>query len=275
MIALILGGAPSVWLDLEKAQAQLDRRHMVVAANLAGIEWRGQLDGWASLHGDLLPGWAKARAGKPAGRLFTVETTPERWPGSSGLYALQCALFEMGATGAILCGIPMDSAAGHFSVPGSWAGTDDYRRAFEAALPEIGGRVRSMGGWTQSLFGAPSEAWIDAIDTTRPAGVTAAANARTDVMQHIKNGSGATLSFWHNQPDGLRGRIHLAPGESGDFDVDTNAPEFARDGVKVGPTAAAKTPAPKKSAAKKAAPKKAAAPRPDPAPPAPPVSEEA
>lgn len=278
MIALILGGAPSVFSEAEEAAALLGRRHMVVAANLAGIEWRGQLDGWATLHTDLLPTWAKARAGNPAGRLFTVETTPERWPGSSGLYALQCALFEMGATGAILCGVPMDSAAGHFSVPGAWAGTDDYRRAFEAALPEIGGRVRSMGGWTQQLFGAPSPAWIDAIDITRPAGISAAPNARTDTMHTVKNGSDSTLSFWHRQEDGLQGRVHLAPGESQVFDVDPNASEFAREGVKVTPLSAAapkKAATAKKPAAKKAAPKKAAAPRPDPAPPAPPVSDEA
>lgn len=274
MIAIVLGGAPSVWEEAEAAQGLLNRRHLVVAANLAGIHWASRLDGFATLHPDFLDGWIAQRKGNKDFRRFTPPATPERWPGSSGLYALQVALFELGATAAILCGVPMDSAAGHFVTPGAWAGTDDYRRAFEAALPEIGGRVRSMGGWTADLFGKPTPAWAGAVDNIRPAGVSAAPNARNDVMHHVKNGSATTLSFWHNQPDGLRGRVHLAPGEAGDFDIDTNAPEFQRDGVTT--TTPRAEPAAKKTASKKPATKKAAAPKPaNPAPPAPPVSDEA
>lgn len=285
MIALILGGAPSVWLDLENAQAQLGKRkHIVVAANLAGLEYDHPLAGWASLHPDNLGEWVSRKGGTSA-RLFApaahaacpdAEIVGERWPGSSGLYALQCALLELGATAAILCGVPMDTMAGHFSNPGAWAGTDDYRQAFAAALPEIGGRVRSMGGWTADLFGKPTAAWVGAIDNTRPAGVSAAPNARNDVMKHVKNGSEATLSFWHNQPDGLRGRIHLDPGQAGDFDVDPDASEFARDGVTVTTPRAPAAPKAKtkRSAPKKPAPRKAAAPKPqEPAPPAPPVAD--
>lgn len=286
MIALILGGAPS-WQEEARAAAELiGRRHMVVAANKAIEAFSGRLDGAATLHPDLLANWAARRQGNRDFRSFVPvphETSPraevvaERWPGSSGLYAAQVALLEMGATGAILCGVPMDAAAGHFIDKGPWAGTDDYRQAFAAALPLLGGRLRSACGWTARLFGQPTPAWIDAIDITRPAGISAAPNARNDTMHHVRNGSGSTLSFWHNQPDGLRGRVHLDPGASGDFDVDPNAPEFARDGVKLTKPSApvAKAATANKPAAKKAAPKKAAAPRPDPAPPAPPVSDEA
>lgn len=279
MIALILGGAPSVWQDLEDAKALLNRRHIVVAANLAGLEYDHPLAGWVSLHPDNLGEWVR-RKGATWARLFApephaacpdAEIVAERWPGSSGSYALQCALFELGATGAILCGVPMDSAAGHFSNPGAWAGTDDYRRAFEAALPEVGGRVRSMGGWTADLFGKPTAEWVGAIDNIRPAGISAAPNARIDTMHHVKNGSPNTLSFWADQPDGLRGRIHLDPGQTGDFDVDPDASEFARDGVTVKPVTAAPK---KKPAARRSAPKKAAAPSAKkPAPPAPPVAD--
>ena len=287
MIALILGGAPDVWKDAEEAAALLGRRHMVVAANKALVSFPGSLDGVATLHPDLVSGWVAKRRGNKDFRTFiaeahlsspAAEVVAERWPGSSGLYALQVALFEMNCTAAILCGVPMDSAAGHFSDPGAWAGTDDYRRAFEAALPEIGGRVRSMGGWTAELFGRPTPEWVGAIDITTPAGASAPPNARNDVMKHVKNGSDTTLSFWHNQPDGLRGRVHLDPGKSGDFDVDPNASEFDREGVTIttprapaAPKAKTKTPAPKKPA-----PRRAAAPKPqEPAPPAPPVSDEA
>lgn len=168
MIALILGGAPSVWLELEAAKAMLTRPYVVVAANLAGIEYDHSLAGWASLHPDSLAEWV-ARKGSTDARLFTPDETPERWPGSSGLYAAQVALFEMGASGAVLCGVPMESSAGHFVDPGSWAGVDDYRRAFAASLPLIGGRLRSAGGWTASVFGGPTPEWVVAIDNIKPA----------------------------------------------------------------------------------------------------------
>jgi hypothetical protein len=282
VIALILGGAPSVWRELAEAQALLNRRHMVVAANRAGIHWAGKLDGWATLHPDLLAGWGREREGNKDFRAFIAEAhvsspraevVSERWPGSSGLYALQVALFEMNATAAILCGVPMETTAGHFAKEGAWAGTADYRQAFATALPTVGGRVRSMGGWTAELFGKPTAEWVGAVDNITPLGGSAPPDARNDVMHHVKNGSESTLSFWHRQEDGLQGRVHLAPGEAGDFEVDRNAPELQRKGVTI---TTPRAPAPKTAAARKSAPRKAAASKPTkPAPPAPPVSDEA
>lgn len=265
MIALILGGAPSVWRDLAEAQALLNRRHMVVAANLAGIHYAGPLDAWCSLHPDNLPGWAAERAGEPAGRLFTPETTAERWPGSSGLFALQCALFDMGATAAILCGVPMESQAGHFAQPGAWAATGDYRQAFSTALPEIGGRVRSMGGWTEKLFGRPTAEWVGAVDNITPLGTTAP--QRTETMIHLKNTTEGTRSFWARNEDGTDRRVHLQPGEGGRFDVsreDVTITDLIEGGKRAPAAASTK---PKAKAAPKAkpsseAPAPAAAPEP-------------
>lgn len=286
MIALILGGSRTWEQEAKAAAALIGRRHMVVAANKAGIHWPGRLDGLATLHPDWLADFTAARTGNKDFRGFIPEPHPtspsaevvaERWPGSSGLYALQVALFEMQATAAILCGVPMVSAAGHFIDAGAWAGVDDYRQAFAAALPIIGGRVRSMGGWTQSLFGKPTAEWAGAVDNITPLGGSAPPDARNDVMQHIKNGSPSTLSFWHRQADGLMGRVHLAPSEAGDFDVDANAPELQREGVTIttprAPTVP-KTAKAKRTPSRKPA-AKAAAPATKPAPPAPPVSDEA
>lgn len=266
MIALILGGAPSVF-DEAKDAAAIVGPHIAVAANLAGIHWPGDLAAWASLHGDLLPEWARERRGKPAGRLFTVDRTPERWSGSSGLYALQCALFEMGAAGAVLCGVPMEAEAGHFDRAGRWEAVGDYRQAFEAALPEIGGRTRSMGGWTQRTFGAPTAEWVGAISNKRPLGLTA---PEEKPMNTIKNVSDAHQSFWAMDPaDGLSKLYHLDPGESVEL---TLADDHAvhRDPAyrvtrKSPPAPAAKArSAPKRKAASK--PAKAAAPAPEPTP---------
>lgn len=251
MIALILGGAPSVWAEAEAAAKLLNRRHLAVAANLALVHYRGRLDAAATLHPDLLDGWIAQRRGNKDFRRFTPETTPERWPGSSGLFALQVALFDLGATGAILCGIPQDNAAGSINHSGPWNGGDDYRRAFMAALPEVGGRVRSMGGWTAELFGRPTKAWVGAIDNTKPAGRSA---PKETPMFTVKNTSNATQKLWARTEDGTLALHHLAPGESVKADIDPNQPKFGEGGpFKV--TAAATAPKAKPAAKKKPAPK--------------------
>lgn len=249
MIALILGGAPSVWDDLSTARRLVgDRRTITVAANLAGLHHDGPLDGWATLHAELISGWAKTRS---AGRLFAparmgpapVDVVAERWCGSSGLYAAQCALFEMGAPAVILCGVPMDRAAGHFIVPGQWAPVVTYRQAFAAALPVIGGRTRSMGGWTRSLFGAPTDAWLDAVATQKPMGSTSPQH-RNGPMHTVKNVSQEAKTFNEADPEGGYRRVTLQPGESGSFDIDPNQSRFQTGELKVS-EAGAKAPAAK------------------------------
>lgn len=282
MIALILGGAPSVWLDLEKAQAQLDRRHMVVAANLAGIHWPGKLDGWASLHSERIGDWRAARKGQPAARHFVpagvhalpwAEQAPDRWNGSSGLYACQVALFEMGATAAILCGVPMDSEAGHFDRPpgASWEGTADYRLGFEAALRECGGRIRSLGGWTADLFGRPTSAWVGSVENIKPLGASRPQHLRIAEMHTIKNTGKATAKFWARDDSGLLVLHRLAPGEAVEAEIDPNQPKFQGGDLSVTERRVAQVkakPAKKKTPARKAAAK-------TPEPPAVPASPEA
>jgi hypothetical protein len=161
---------PGCLVEVAAARELLgDRPHLIVAANLAIIHWTGRLDGAASLHPDRLPGWIAAREGNTDFRIFVpnvgsgiarAEALTERWPGSSGLFATQAALGPMNASGAILCGVPMDQDAGHFAHPGPWARVTSYRKAFEAAHKAVGHRIRSMGGWTQDLFGAPDADWL-------------------------------------------------------------------------------------------------------------------
>lgn len=279
MIALILGGAPSVWRELAEAEALLGRRRrLVVAANLAGIHYAGKLDGWATEHPERFEEWRKARKGPAAARHFVpsgvhalpwAERSPDRWNGSSGLYALQVSLFEMGATAAILCGVPMDSEAGHFVNPGAWAGTADYRLGFEAALRECGGRIRSMGGWTAELFGKPTSAWAGATDNIKPLGASRPQHLRIAEMHTIKNTGTTTAKFWAKNDAGQLALHRLAPGEKVEAEIDPEQPKFQGGDLKVTAHAEPSTRKPK------AAPKKAAAARKKPAPPAPPASTEA
>ncbi|MFN4296799.1 MAG: hypothetical protein ACK4FB_08145 [Brevundimonas sp.] len=172
MIAVCLGGSLSVWDDLKEAERLLgDRPRIMVAANFAGIDYTGHLDGWATLHPERMGAWLKARAkmGRNtdcrrfvwrAGAGLEAEVVKERWRGSSGLYMAQVALDQLGATGVILCGVPMDKDAGHIREPGPWLRTEVYRKGFLEARKVIGGQVRSMSGWTARRFGEPEEQWL-------------------------------------------------------------------------------------------------------------------
>ena len=86
-----------------------------------------------------------------------------KWQGTSGLYAVQIALEELGAEGVILAGVPIDAGHGArspHSLMGEPARVERYRAEWIKALPAIKHRVRSMSGWTRDLLGAPSPDWL-------------------------------------------------------------------------------------------------------------------
>lgn len=280
MIALILGGSPDVWKDAEEAAALLNRRHLVVAANLAGIRWPGKLDAHCTQHTEHLARWKAERAAakRPAATRYFVpaglhvlpwaEKAADRWNGSSGLYAAQVALFELGATAVILCGIPMDAEAGHFDRPAgvSWEGTADYRLGFEAALRECGGRIRSSGGWTSRLFGKPTAEWVNSVENIKSVGATAAQHLRITEMHKVTNTGKAGAKFWARDASGELVLHRLAPGESTEAEIDPDQPKFQGGDLsaKALPTSNIKP---------KAAPKRAGPKHKKPAPPAPPVAD--
>lgn len=170
MIALCLGGAPSVWDDLARAQelvAPADR--IIVACNHMGFTYPGRIDAWATLHPELLADWRESRAAVGFNTDYRAfvhpvrghdgEPIPERWHGSSGLYMAQIAIEALGASGAILCGAPMDPEAGHITGAAEWPHADQYRPGFVEAKA-AGLNVRSMSGWTAELLGEPDGDWL-------------------------------------------------------------------------------------------------------------------
>ena len=173
-IALILGGAPSVWEDLERAQAlTAGRETIIVATNHAGRLYRGHIDGWATLHPEAFAAWRADRAARGLNTDYRAFMPRARGgvdaevrllcrSGSSGMYAAEVAVMAMGAAGAILCGVPIDAAAGHIHDPGDWEKAPLYRPAFVAAKAE-GFPVRSMSGWTRDLLGEPDAGWLDSL----------------------------------------------------------------------------------------------------------------
>ena len=171
VIAVVLGGAGGVWQDLAELRVMMGRwPDIVVATNDAGAVYPGRLDGWATLHSEKLAKWQAIRKRRDY-RAFTIkghwniddtiEIVPERWKGSSGLYAVQIALDAFKASGVVLCGVPLWPENGHFFSPTKvWPEAEIYRRGFQAALPVIRGSVRSMSGWTRELLGAPCPEWL-------------------------------------------------------------------------------------------------------------------
>lgn len=188
MIALCLGGARSVWADYARAREMVGP-HIVVACNFSGIRFDGSLDAWVTLHPDRLDGWMKDRAERGLNMDFRTfaheagadEIVAQRWDGSSGLYMAQVALEQMGATGAVLCGVPMEPEAGHIDAAGLWNVRDRYLAGFEAAKAG-GANIRSMSGWTAALFGEPDAAWLQECGVSEPRMIA----RRTEADMRIK-----------------------------------------------------------------------------------------
>jgi hypothetical protein len=174
MKALVLGGANTLHADEAAARAMGFEPDFIVATNHAGRDREGPVEHWCSFHQDLFPMWLKARreAGRPdPGQLWTCSPGPRppgldlsmrraaNWRGSSGLLAVTVAL-ELGATHVVLCGVPLTREAEHYDKPGLWRDAGNYRKGWIDHASDMAGRVRSMGGWTGNLLGAPDPAWL-------------------------------------------------------------------------------------------------------------------
>lgn len=169
MLAAVLGGARGVWAELAELEQLHGRRpDLIVGTNDAGVVYPGRLDAWATLHHERFNEWKRRRVGNQDYRAFihaphpgvTGEVVPDRWAGSSGLYAAQVAISHLGAARVVLCGVPLDADRAHFFNSAAWTDADVFRRGFEAALPVIRETVRSMSGWTRDLLGAPDAQWL-------------------------------------------------------------------------------------------------------------------
>lgn len=177
----MLGGAACVWSDFEAA-LDLGEFHGAVACNDVGAAYPGHLDALVTLHAEKAPIWVgrRAAAGRPSpGAVLAHDglghappacvTGTTNWrfegqkdTGSSGLFALKVALIDLGFDGAVLCGVPMTPAQGHFFDAAEWRGAAAHQRGWAQALPHIKHRARSMSGWTRDLLGAPDERWLAA-----------------------------------------------------------------------------------------------------------------
>lgn len=182
--ALVLGGGAQVWRDLDAA-LDLSEFDAVIACNDAAADYPGHLDALVTLHAEKVGVWLGRRKAlglpKPDQVIGHDEASrgvlrlPEGLSGftsyrfdgqadsgSSGLFALKVALIDLGHDRAVLCGVPMDEASGHFFDPSVWRGAASHQRGWKQALPTIKDRARSMSGWTRELLGEPTTEWLAA-----------------------------------------------------------------------------------------------------------------
>jgi 2-polyprenyl-3-methyl-5-hydroxy-6-metoxy-1,4-benzoquinol methylase len=180
-MALVLGGGASVWDDVRAIEAMLGRPWdgFVVAANDIGCHWPRRLDFWATLHPEKLKKWTEVRrangyvdgyvtcarqAGKNRGVMRAVQT----WPGggSSGLLAAgPVAVDLLGCTHVVLAGMPMDRSP-YFAESKehpkgkNWSTADSHWAAWGKNIDRMRDRVKSFGGRTRDLLGAPTREWL-------------------------------------------------------------------------------------------------------------------
>lgn len=170
LIAIVLGGAASVWDELAAA-LDLAPDAVMVACNHAARDLDGRLDHWVTMHPELLPMWIKARASAgrpPAGQLWSARHRPSPVPvntiptvgGSSGLLSAMVAL-KVGADRVMLCGIPIHQNGRHYDRSVRWIEARQYLAAWTKQLPVLAGKVRSFGGETGKMLGTPTKDWLD------------------------------------------------------------------------------------------------------------------
>jgi len=172
---IVLGTAPCMWDDLERAPRGLD----VICVNGAGFLYLEPIAMWCSIHGSYMRGWIEKRRAAGASMDFLAygnfskhedpgEVIPWNRPnggGSSGMYAVTVAL-ESGYDKVILCGVPLEGQQRYdykesAEVVPSPTDYKHYRSGWINNREMFAGRVRSMSGWTRELLGAPTEEWLN------------------------------------------------------------------------------------------------------------------
>jgi hypothetical protein len=169
--ALIVGGAASVWDDVERA-LDLSEYDGVIVVKRMLHHWKGPLTAFVTLHPELIATSLRERrhAGLPMNDFLIITTRNETrrdvkvdhvladWGGSSGLFAVKAAQ-HLGFDRNVLCGIPI-TATPHFDRAQDWKVAYNYQKGWRNYFENIRYTTRSMSGWTRSLLGEPTEAWL-------------------------------------------------------------------------------------------------------------------
>jgi hypothetical protein len=173
---IVLGTAPCMWDDLERAPAGWD----IIAVNGAGFMYLAPIALWCSAHGKYLTLWMEKRRNAGAPMTFkaygnfgqydelgdVIAWNKPNGNGSSGLYAVLVAL-ELGYQKLVLCGIPLegqerfDYKEDSSKVITAQTDYQHYRLGWNQNRDLLQKHVRSMSGWTKELLGEPDAEWLN------------------------------------------------------------------------------------------------------------------
>lgn len=178
-VAVVLGSAVGNWKEADEAIDLCSLsgvKPQIGAVNEAGQYCPLHLSFWGSLHPDKLGKWAKWRvdAGRngdavmivnkelPQVKADVIYSEPTALRGSSGMF-LPVVLHRIyGYQKIILAGIHMGPERRFFDKEDGtgWKHHENYRVGWNRIQDELRPVIRSMGGWTQEMFGQPTLHWI-------------------------------------------------------------------------------------------------------------------
>lgn len=171
-VAIVMCGGGDPWAEWELAKAMCERagkKYSIFAGNDMIELFPGDIDHAITLHPDKLKLWLPRR--KAAGfndppKVWAhtayegaVTDWTRDWSGSTGLFCIKIAR-ENGFVHIISCGVHMNVESNHFVRNQPWNAALGFRRGWLGRMPELKHYYRSMGGWTQQEFGAPTEEWL-------------------------------------------------------------------------------------------------------------------
>lgn len=172
-IAIVVGGAESVWREVSMAitlcrMAHAEMVFYVVNSAIALFRFPGigvTLQPYPVKIGE----WLRQRDARKLPALSAVwanrfspgvtNIIADR-KGSSGLAAVDVALFQNRHRRVLLCGVPMTKAGMHFERGRPWAACDVFLPPWRDSLHTLRQSVRSFGGWTAENLGYPNETFL-------------------------------------------------------------------------------------------------------------------
>jgi hypothetical protein len=171
-IAIVVGGGGDPISEFDAAKAMCEDASRSVATFVCNdmiALFPYPIDFAGTLHPDKMHVWIRLRTEHsypmPLGSIwshrsykgFTHHTRD--WQGSSGLLMTKIAR-ECGYTHIILAGVPMTVDAEHFVRHQRWNAAPGFVRGWRRQEGILRPYVRSISGWTQETFGAPSIEWL-------------------------------------------------------------------------------------------------------------------
>lgn len=171
-VALIIGGAVSVWDELHASEELLRttrQTHENFCVNDMIEHYPFVIDHAVTLHPEKFGYWVTRRLNQERPPIkevwshrvmFDGAKAAHDWGGSVGLLATKIARI-LGYRKVILCGVPMTDTANHFRRPDSpWKASFGFRRGWGSRKASLAPFVRSWSGWTQELFSEPTVEWL-------------------------------------------------------------------------------------------------------------------